>query len=231
MRQIRRTLALCPVLVSLVLGVTASSLLAQQPAQPNRFEREIAAYEALDQQKAPPAGAVLFVGSSSIRLWDTAKLFPDIVTINRGFGGSQLADSVFFAKRIVLPYQPAKIVLYAGDNDLNAGKTPEQVFADYTAFVELIHRELPQTEVIYIGIKPSIARWKIVDQGRETNNLIREYGNDRPWLKFVAVEAAMLGADGQPKKELYRADGLHLTDEGYKVWNDLLRPYLDGKSS
>jgi lysophospholipase L1-like esterase len=171
---------------------------------------------------------VLFVGSSSIRLWDVAAWFPGVTTINRGFGGSQLADSLHFAPRIVVPYKPAKIVVYAGDNDLASGKTPQQVFEDYRAFVGLVQRELPSTEVIYIGIKPSIARWKLIDQGRETNGLIREFAAQHPRLKLVDVEPAMLGGDGQPRKELFRLDGLHLNDEGYAIWTELVKPHLTG---
>src|SRR5690242_4123501 len=107
---------------------------AEEKPDFSRWEKDIAAFEKSDRDRPPPKNAVLFVGSSSIRLWDLAKSFPDVPTINRGFGGSQLADSVHFAPRIVLPYEPRVVVLYAGDNDLAAGKTPEQVHADFRAF-------------------------------------------------------------------------------------------------
>jgi lysophospholipase L1-like esterase len=228
MRCVWRRLAAMVCIGLHVLGVFGDAPLssAQEAAPPNRFEKDIAAYEAQDQKQRPPEGATLFVGSSSIRLWDVARWFPGAAVINRGFGGSQLADSVHFAPRIVVPYKPAKVVLYAGDNDLAAGKTPQQVFADYRAFVELVQTQLPAAEVIYIGIKPSVARWKLIEQGRETNRLIQEFAAQHPRLKFVDVGPAMLDGAGQPRKELFRADGLHLTDEGYQVWTDLLKPHL-----
>lgn len=219
---------ICVGLAAPLAGWTTQGF-AQEAGKANRFEKEIAAYEMQDQKQRPPAGATLFVGSSSIRLWEVGRWFPEMTAINRGFGGSQLADSVHFAPRIVVPYKPAKIVLYAGDNDLNAGKTPQQVFADYRAFVELVHKDLPETEIIYIGIKPSIARWKLIEQGRETNRLIRAFAETHPRLKFVDVEPAMLTSDGQPRKGLFRADGLHLNDEGYKIWTELLKPHLSAK--
>jgi lysophospholipase L1-like esterase len=213
-------------LLSALAGWINPQTFAKEAAKANRFEKEIAAYEMQDQKQPPPAGAALFVGSSSIRLWDLGRCFPNVVAVNRGFGGSQLADSVHFAPRIVAPYKPAIIVLYAGDNDLNAGKAPQQVFADYRAFVELVHKDLPEAEIIYIGIKPSIARWKLIEQGRQTNRLIREFAASHARLKFIDVEAAMLGPDGQPRKELFRADGLHLNDEGYAVWTELVKACL-----
>jgi lysophospholipase L1-like esterase len=227
-RRIQVTFSICGIFSAALISATAPSAFAQGAPKANRFEKEIAAYEQQDQKQPPAAGGIVFVGSSSIRLWDAAKWFPNMPVINRGFGGSQLADSVHFAPRIVIPYKPAKIVIYAGDNDLNAGKTPQEVFNDYTSFVELVRKSLPETEIIYIGIKPSIARWKLLEQGCETNRLIREFAASHPHLKFVEVERAMLGADGQPRKELYRPDGLHLTDEGYKVWVELLTPFLMG---
>jgi len=131
----------------------STSLLAAEPAA-SPWEKEIRAFEAKDQQQPPPGGAVLFVGSSSIRLWKLDESFPDVKTINRGFGGSHLADSVAFAERIVIPYRPKLIVLYAGDNDLAAGKTPERVLADFKQFVAKVEAALPETRIAFISIKP-----------------------------------------------------------------------------
>src|SRR5687768_7351671 len=110
------------------------------------FEKEIAAFEASDRTNPPPTGAVLFIGSSSIRLWTTlAKDLPDYPVINRGFGGSQIADSVLYTEKIVLPYKPAVVVMYAGGNDINGGKTPEAVLGDFKKFAQGVHASLPDT--------------------------------------------------------------------------------------
>src|SRR5262245_43560052 len=145
---------------------------AQDKQDFSRWEKAIAAFEQQDQEKPPPKSAVIFTGSSSIRGWNLAKSFPGLDVVNRGFGGSQIADSVHFAPRTVLKHQPRMVVLYAGDNDLNAGKSPEQVAADFEAFVQVIHKDLPKTRVAFISIKPSLARWKIVDKVQKANALV-----------------------------------------------------------
>ena len=196
-------------------------------SNPTRWEPEIAAFEAADREQAPPRGAVLFLGSSSIRLWETlAEDFPGIATIRRGFGGSQLADATHHAGRIVLPYEPATIVLYAGDNDLWAGATPQQVLADFERFVAVVHGRLPETRILFLAIKPSTARWSMIDRIRETNALVRERASRDPRLGYVDVFTPMLGADGLPRSELLVEDGLHLSAAGYALWRETLAPFL-----
>jgi lysophospholipase L1-like esterase len=213
------------------LGTTSRAPAAEPakktpPVKADRWEPAIRAFEAKDRKQAPAKGGIVFVGSSSIVLWDLPKSFPGLDAINRGFGGSQLADSVRYAGRIVIPYQPRTVVLYAGDNDLAAGKTPEQVFDDYRSFVAAIHAALPKTRILYIAIKPSKARWKLVDKIREANRLIADFAAKDPRLVFIDVEQPMLGADGKPRPELFKPDGLHLNAEGYRLWADLVRPHL-----
>jgi len=191
-----------------------------------RWEPGIAAFEAQDKADPPPEGGIVFVGSSSIVGWNLAKHFPDLPAINRGFGGSKLADSVHFADRIVVPYKPRLIVLYAGDNDIAAGASPEAVAADYAAFLAAVRAELPEVWVAFIAIKPSLARWALVDKMREANALVRGACDADPNAVFVDIHAPMLGADGRPREELFKEDGLHLSEEGYALWSSVLRPYL-----
>jgi lysophospholipase L1-like esterase len=200
------------------------SLAAEE--KPHKFEADIKRFEAQDQKSPPPAHPVLFVGSSSIRIWNVAKSFPDLTVLNRGFGGSQIADSVYFADRIVIKYKPRAIVFYAGDNDLAAGKTPEQLFEDFKQFVAKVHAALPKTPIVFISIKPSIARWKLIDQGREANKLIAAMAADDPLLKFIDVGPAMLDAEGKPRADLFLPDGLHMNATGYELWTSLLAPVL-----
>ncbi|MBN1362511.1 MAG: hypothetical protein JW993_18080 [Sedimentisphaerales bacterium] len=128
---------------------------------PNRFAGEIEAFAQWDSKNAIPADPILFVGSSSIRLWKTHESFPELPIVNRGFGGAHISDVVHFADRIVLPYAPRLIVFYAGDNDVAAGKSASRVLCDYRRFVELVHAKLPETRIIFISIKPSSSRWSL----------------------------------------------------------------------
>lgn len=208
---------------------------ADEPAKPkspfDKWEKSIAAFEAADAKDAPPQGGILFVGSSSIRLWDVAKSFPDRVVINRGFGGSQIADSVHFADRIILKHKPRIVVLYAGDNDINAKKTPKRVADDFRRFVETIHKELPNTRIGFIAIKPSIKRWSLVEKMRKANALIAEQCKSNEKLTYLDIDAPMLGADGKPRPELFAKDGLHLNETGYEVWAKVVREYLRTQDS
>jgi lysophospholipase L1-like esterase len=201
---------------------------AKAPPAADRWEKTIAAFEAEDKETTPPKNAVVFVGSSSIRLWDLKQSFPDMASINRGFGGSQMSDAVTYARRIVTPYKPRLIVLYEGDNDLNAGKSPQQVAADFDEFLKIVRAELPMTPLVVIGMEPSPSRWKLVEQQREANRLLADRCAKDGKARFLDVEKPMLGSDGQPKPDIFRADKLHLNDDGYKIWNELLRPLLAG---
>lgn len=218
--------------ICLSLFAITSTRAAEPDKSPDPFakwEKEIAALEAGDTKQPPPSEGILFVGSSSIRLWKLANSFPDMPVINRGFGGSQLADSVHFVPRIVAPYKPRIVVLYAGDNDIAAGKSPEQVAGDYRQFVEAVRKELPETRIVYIGIKPSIQRWALIDKVRATNKLIADFAATDEKQTFIDIDGPMLGDDGQPRPELYQKDGLHLTAAGYEIWTNLLLPHLKGK--
>jgi lysophospholipase L1-like esterase len=214
--------------IHLLLGVallTATTALAQ--TQTNRFDAEIRAYEASDRTNPPPKNAVLFIGSSSIRLWKTlAQDFPDHRVINRGFGGSQIADSVHFADKIVVPYQPRLIVFYAGGNDINAGKSAETVSADFKTFVQSVRGKLPEARIAYISIAPNPARWAQVDRVREANRLIGQYTTTDPRLSFIDVFPHMLGSDNQPRPEIFVEDRLHMNAKGYAIWTRIVREHL-----
>jgi lysophospholipase L1-like esterase len=212
-------------LTALALSLLIPSSRADEKSDYSRWDKVIAAFERQDLAKPPPKNAILFVGSSSIRLWDLSKSFPDTDVINRGFGGSQLADSVHFAPRLVLKHQPRTVVLYAGDNDIGAGKTPEKVAADFQDFARIIRAGLPKAKVIFMSIKPSILRWKLWDKMQRTNALIEAHCK-REGLAYVDVASPMLGKDGKPRPELFALDGLHLNEKGYALWTSILKPQL-----
>jgi len=193
---------------------------------PEVWQNDIADFAKTDETELLPANAVLFMGSSSIRMWDVKKYFPALSVINRGFGGSYISDSTFYAGKIAVPYKPRLIVFYAGDNDITDNKPPELVVADFKAFLNAIGGKLPRVPVIYISIKPSLARWALWSKMREANGLIQTLCEGRPDCRFLDVAPAMLGKDGAPRAELFQADGLHLSDQGYRLWTGLLAPLL-----
>jgi len=222
----RRDLAFRLLAVALLLFLTLDAAQAQYRG-PDQWQAEIAALVSGDAASPPPAHAVLFVGSSSIRLWTTlADDFPGVPTINRGFGGSRIADSTFCADRIVVPYRPALIVMYAGDNDIAGGRTSQQVIDDFKAFVARVRRDLPQTAIAYVSIKPSVARAALWPQMRAANDGIARWALTQKRVSFVDVASAMLDARGQPRPELLREDGLHMLRAGYAIWTAALTPVL-----
>lgn len=203
---------------------------SQQPRAP-RFEKDIAAYEAEDRKSPPAPGGVVFIGSSSIRLWSTlAADFPEWSVLNRGFGGSVLAESVHYAPRIVLPYKPRMVVVYAGSNDIHLGVTPAQVRRDFEAFVQVIHGALPQTRIAFVSINPSVSRLSEADRVVEANALIEAYIREQSArgvkLAYADSYNRLLGPGGKPRPELLRADGLHLNADGYLAWLSILKPQL-----
>jgi lysophospholipase L1-like esterase len=159
-------------------------------------------------------------------MWPTAESFPDLPVINRGFGGSHASEVNHYADRIVLKYAPRTIVFYAGDNDINDGKSPERVADDFRKFVALVHARLPETRIVYLPIKPSVARWNKWPQMQATNALVEEFTAGDPRLDYVDTATPMLGSDGRPRSELLLGDGLHMNADGYKIWADLLREKL-----
>lgn len=196
-----------------------------------RWEKEIAAFEKSDRENPPLKNGIVFVGSSSIRRWDLKQSFPGLPVLNRGFGGSRLEDTVHFASRLVIKHQPRLVVLYAGENDLAAGVKPERVAGDFRDFVKQVHQELPETEIIYLSMKPSLARWKLVEELRAANRLIEAECSQDRLLRFVDVATPLLGLDGKPRQELFADDGLHLNDQGYAIWASILKPLLEKKLS
>jgi lysophospholipase L1-like esterase len=191
-----------------------------------KWEASIQKFESQDKQTPQPQGANLFVGSSSIRMWKLDKSFPKSKTINRGFGGSEIADSIHFADRIILKHQPAVILLYAGDNDISHGKSAETVTADFRKFVSVVRKKLPDVRITFIAIKPSIKRWNLADEIREANKAISAICAADNQMDYVDVFKPMLGDDGKPRPELFLKDGLHMNDEGYRLWASIVRPLL-----
>ena len=208
--------------------VEAVQLPPNTVAQQNsaKWESEIVAFEASDRTNPPPKDCILFVGSSSIRMWSTLKEdFPRFPVVNRGFGGSELADSVNLAGRIILPYKPREVVIYAGANDLAGGKPPELVYGDFAALVARIQDRLPNTRIALIASAPNPKRWAIVEKVKKFNSLAKDYCQAHG-LIFIDVFPLMLGEDGLPKPDIFRQDGLHMNPKGYLIWKQAVAPCL-----
>ncbi len=205
---------------------TARTLSANEKSPFARWEKSIAAFEAQDKKQPPPRNAILFVGSSSIRLWKLNDSFPKLDVINRGFGGSEIADSTHFADRIILKHAPRTVVLYAGDNDIAKGKSPEQVSKDFAQFVKTIHAKLPKTKIAFLAIKPSIKRWNLVGKMKAANASIQTQCQQDDRLVYVDIFKPMLDDDGKPRPELFAKDGLHLNAAGYQLWTQVVSGHV-----
>jgi lysophospholipase L1-like esterase len=189
----------------------------------------IAAFEAADKTHSPARGSILFIGSSSIEHWKSlAADFPEVNVINRGFGGSVISDSTFFADRIVAPYHARAIIMYAGDNDLQEGSTPEQVRDDFAAFVRKARAVDPGVPIAFIAIKPSVARAVLLPKIRQANELVHAYATTQKNVTYLDAFTPLLGKDGQPQPDLFGEDGLHMNRKGYLLWMSIIKPWVDG---
>ena len=193
-----------------------------------RWQAAIEAFATADRADPPAPGGIVFVGSSSIRLWpDLERAFAPLPVIGRGFGGATLDDVLRYADRIVLPYRPSVVVVYAGENDIGTGvATPEDVVAGLRRLVERIRRSQPQAQVIFLSLKPSPARLPLWPAMEQANLGAAHLAAMEPALTFVDVATPLLDAAGMPRPTLFVADGLHLSAAGYALWNDSLRPVL-----
>lgn len=228
-RALRSIVLISTLLLTIYAGTAASRegppLVPEQVSNAG-WEQDMQQFAAADATSPPPKDAVLFVGSSSIRLWDTlATDFPGIPVINRGFGGSELRDITYYADRIIVPYAPRKILIYAGDNDLGSGRSPQQVCDDFRMFVRRVRRDLPKVGIAYIAIKPSPSRAHLLDAQRQANALVAAEA-EKLDVEFVDIFTPMLDKAGQPRKDLFLEDRLHMNRAGYEIWRGVITPYL-----
>ncbi|HEY2572535.1 MAG TPA: GDSL-type esterase/lipase family protein, partial [Verrucomicrobiaceae bacterium] len=191
---------------------------------PARFAKEIAAFDDAWKKDPAPTGGIVFTGSSSVRLWDVKKAFPDLPVLNRGFGGSVANDLNVYAGQVVLRYKPKVLVVYTGSNDLHAKLEPEEAFADYEKFLLLVHEKLPDTRVIVSSVKFAPSRVTEMDAVKKLNGMLESWCREKTWVRWVEATSFVIGADGQPIESLYRSDRLHLNDDGYAKWNAIIGP-------
>jgi para-nitrobenzyl esterase len=208
----------------------AQLAIAQDIKKPNPFQSEIDAFAKSDKVKMPDAGRIVFAGSSSFRLWqDVNDYFPGKNILNRGFGGSTLLDLIQYSKETIIQYKPKQIFIYCGENDIADSDTvkPMDVFNRFKKLYTILRTQLPvSTPIVYLSLKPSIARWSMHERMDASNNLIKSFISTQKNIQFLDVYHSMLGEDGTPLKNIYIADNLHMNANGYKIWQKLISPLL-----
>ena len=233
-RGVLLSLALCAAMSS---GLQAQPVRVETPSSPQspeyvaaltRWKSSFSAFDDADKEKQPGADGVLFVGSSTIRFWkQMAQDFRQVpVVINRGFGGSTMADCSLFARDLVVRYKPRHVLVYAGDNDLAEGRTPLQVLESFASFANTVRSELPGTRISYISIKPSPSREALMPKMRETNNIISAYLRTVPNSDFIDIYTPMIGPDNRARPELFLRDRLHMNEEGYRLWQSVIASHV-----
>lgn len=189
-------------------------------AQENQFINEIKAFRKQDSIQKPQDGMLLFIGSSSFRLWKDVKSdFNNSNILNRAFGGATLLDLIYFQNDVVLNYKPKKIFIYCGENDVASSEkvTPKMVFKRYKTFYKTLRKQFPDTPILFVSLKPAISRWHMKDRMIATNKLIHGFMKNKKNAVFVDVWDAMLD-NGEPKKDIFKEDNLHMNSKGYAIW-------------
>ena len=195
--------------------------------EPNRFEAEIRIFEIMDHFNPPPSGSMLFTGSSTIRTWHKMERdFPGISLVNRGFGGSTMKDLNHYAHRIVFPYSPASIFIYEGDNDIARGASPPEFIEECRKFILLCSRNIPDTEIYFLSIKPSPARIRDWAQMSKANRMLADLASGNEKVHFINISLDMLNVNGTPRNDIFESDSLHLNDAGYEILKNALTPHI-----
>jgi lysophospholipase L1-like esterase len=190
----------------------------------SQFEPELSVFD----HSPAPLGANVFYGSSSFRLWDNmAQSFPGIPVVNRGFGGSTLAECIEFLPRVILPLRPATVILYAADNDLDQGASPEHAAYLFHQFVERVREHFPALPIAFISVKPSPSRFWNLSNIRRANELIQAAAGNLPGVFFIDIFPLMLSPGGGSRPDLFTGDGLHMNSAGYDIWTTKIRCWLD----
>jgi len=231
MKKIFKIVSLIALHFSLIIVLLSHCSLYSQDStktdpDPLRFEKQIQAFIDWDKKNSFPQKAVLFAGSSSIRLWPTHEDFPEIPIINRGFGGAHISDMLYYFDQTIKKYQPVIIVFYCGDNDIADGKSPGRVYNDFLKFISKMKDYLPATKLMYLPIKPSYSRLEFWPQMQKANRLIEQFIEKNTNLSYVDTATPLLSSDEQPKQFLFKSDSLHLNQKGYQIWRSVLNQPL-----
>jgi lysophospholipase L1-like esterase len=216
--------------VYLILLLSFSSSFLSFGQDPKRFQKEI---DTIDlkyhkyHKKIKTDNLIIFTGSSSVKGWTNLKdYFPSKNIINTGFGGSQMSDLLYYCDSLIIKYKPVQVFVYEGDNDIAAGKKPSEIIKDAEALFNKITSGIPGVQIVIISVKPSVLRWKLKDDYISLNNSYKNLSNTHKNIKYVDVWTPLLGKDGNPKKEIYISDSLHINKIGYDIWAEKIKSYL-----
>ncbi|MGB0863252.1 MAG: GDSL-type esterase/lipase family protein [Saprospiraceae bacterium] len=208
----------------LFLGILITNCgLAQNPT---RFESELQKYTT-DTATFIGQDVIVFTGSSSIKMWHSlSSYFPKYITLNRGFGGSQMHDLFYYKDELIVKYTPKQIFIYEGDNDIAAGKSTRKILKTTKKLVKYLRKQLPNTPIVFISAKPSISRWHLKDDYIHFNKKLKKYCNKKKYLKFADVWSPMIAKNGEPMKDIFIKDNLHLNEKGYQIWAKVIQSFL-----
>lgn len=217
----------------LILFVLSYFVIVQVKAQDsvyyraNEYKDQLDAYFNEDARSFPEKGQILFVGSSSIKMWkNLPSYFPTHKVLARGFGGSRMSDVLYHIQRLVIDYRPAQIVLYCGENDISNGVSPQDMVDDIKTFVRIIELQLPGVPILILSVKPSPSLYKLMKKQEEANKLIYEFAQKKSHVKFIDITPLMVDQNGTPKENLYLKDRLHVNEEAYRMWAKVIEPNL-----
>lgn len=203
---------------------TLLTLVAQDPL---RFEKEVNSLVTGDSS-VNKKKLILFTGSSSIRMWKNLENdFPKHNVLNRGFGGSEMTDLLYYARPLILNYQPSRVFIYEGDNDINAGKSPEEVLATADKLLALLRAQLPvKVKIIFISAKPSVARWQLKDKYEDFNRQLKQWTSTKKNVLYADVWTPMLDSNGEVRSDLFIEDNLHMNRMGYEIWKGVMEKFM-----
>jgi lysophospholipase L1-like esterase len=191
------------------------------------YEQDIRKFEAKDKEHFPEPGMVLFIGSSSVRLWQTLDDdMKGIRVLNRGFGGAITGNVLHYMNRIVFPYKPATIVFYCGDNDIASGKHPDEILKNYREFIQRVHDSLPKTNILMLANKPSMRRFEQLSVQKEVNNELKKICQEYKFVEYIDIATPMMINDTTVRNDIFKNDSLHMNDKGYAIWTGILRKKL-----
>jgi len=211
------------------LAVTILFFIFNLNAQnPNRFNSQIEELVQKEHQLEPGKKLALFTGSSSVRMWkDVAEYFTDYNVINNGFGGSHFSDLIYYYEELIPKYKPDYLFIYEGDNDIASDKKPGKVIKEAKLLVERIQKGLPETKVVLISPKPSVARWHLRKNYEKLNKKLEWLAKKTSNLEFADVWNAMLDENGQVFTDVFLDDNLHMNKKGYEIWGKVIGEFLE----
>ncbi len=211
----------------ILLAIFLFGILHSNAQDPKRFEKAIKVLTEKEHNFSKNKKRIVFAGSSSIRMWkDVQAAFPEYNVINNGFGGSHFSDLVYYYDELILRPQPDILFIYEGDNDIASGKNPKLIIKEAKQLISKIQKDLPQTRIVLIGAKPSLARWKLKKEYMKLNGLLEHLAKKTKGVGYADVWSAMVDENGDVFTDIFVDDNLHMNEKGYKIWEEVIGKHL-----